>query len=155
MYLPDGWKATRHTRPSCPSSTNNGDSLAENTLASTKRRGSLRGTLPFQRPQGHHAVSPTTDDVERGFRLRYCSLRVPCDASNFIAVCCRRGSDGWFSHQQVRLPANVDIGVHAGTFHNLTFPDQLPVASILLLGENRTCTIGRWSPICEPRFAKL
>jgi hypothetical protein len=55
----------------------------------------------------------------------------------------------------IHLPANVDIGVHAGTFHNLTFPDQLPVASILLLGENRTCAIGRWSPICEPKFAKL
>lgn len=50
-------------------------------------------------------------------------------------------------------PRNERIGVQAGTFHNFTVPDQLPVASISLLGANRTCDIGRSSPICEPRLA--
>lgn len=44
-------------------------------------------------------------------------------------------------------PDNVLIGVQDGTFHSLTFPDQLPVARILLLGEKRTCAMGRSSPI--------
>ncbi len=39
--------------------------------------------------------------------------------------------------------------------HSFTFPDQLPVARYLLLGEKRTREIGRSSPICEPKFAKL
>ena len=66
-----------------------------------------------------------------------------------------RKSDTQLYRRRVYPPANVDIGVHAGTFHSLTLPDQLPVASILLSGENRTWTIGRWSPIWEPKFAKL
>lgn len=49
-------------------------------------------------------------------------------------------------------PRSERIGVQAGTFQSLTVPDQLPVANISLLGENRTCEIGRSSPICEPRL---
>jgi hypothetical protein len=51
-------------------------------------------------------------------------------------------------------PLSVRIVVHAGTFHNFTVPDQLPVARILLLGAKRTCDIGRSSPICEPILLK-
>lgn len=53
------------------------------------------------------------------------------------------------------IPRNERTSVQAGTFHNLTVPDQLPVASISLLGANRTCDIGRSSPIWEPRFANF
>ena len=42
--------------------------------------------------------------------------------------------------------------MQAGTFHNFTVPDQLPVARISLFGANRTCAMGRSSPICEPRL---
>ena len=53
------------------------------------------------------------------------------------------------------VPRRERIGVHAGTFHNLTVPDQLPVARISLLGANRTWDMGRSSPICEPRLANF
>ena len=35
-------------------------------------------------------------------------------------------------------PDSVRIGVQLGIFHSLTFPDQLPVTRIWLLGENLT-----------------
>jgi hypothetical protein len=57
--------------------------------------------------------------------------------------------------KQCNLPRRERIGVHAGTFHSLTVPDQLPVARISLLGANRTWHIGRSSPICEPRLANF
>jgi hypothetical protein len=57
--------------------------------------------------------------------------------------------------RRIYKPRKERIGVQAGTFHSLTVPDQLPVASISLLGVNRTCDIGRSSPICEPRLAYL
>jgi hypothetical protein len=47
------------------------------------------------------------------------------------------------------------MGVQAGTFHNLTEPDQLPVANVSPFGANRTREIGRSSPICEPRFENV
>lgn len=45
--------------------------------------------------------------------------------------------------------------VQAGTFHNLTEPDQLPVANTSPFGAIRTREIGRSSPICEPRFENV
>jgi hypothetical protein len=59
--------------------------------------------------------------------------------------------DALYTH----IPLNVLIGVHDGTFHNFTLPDQLPVARIWLFGEKRTCAMGRSSPIWEPRLAKF
>lgn len=56
-------------------------------------------------------------------------------------------------YQWMDRPRKERIGVQAGTFQSLTVPDQLPVAKISLLGANRTCDIGRSSPICEPRLA--
>lgn len=50
------------------------------------------------------------------------------------------------------IPRKVRIGVQAGTFQSFTVPDQLPVANTSLFGANRTCEIGRSSPICEPRL---
>ena len=45
--------------------------------------------------------------------------------------------------------------VQAGTFHNLTEPDQLPVANTSPFGAIRTREIGRSSPICDPRFENV
>jgi hypothetical protein len=45
--------------------------------------------------------------------------------------------------------------VQAGTFHNLTEPDQLPVANTSPFGAILTTEIGRSSPICEPRFENV
>lgn len=53
------------------------------------------------------------------------------------------------------VPRNVRMGLHDGTSHNLTFPVQLPVARIWLLGANLTWAIGRSSPIWEPNSAKF
>ena len=47
------------------------------------------------------------------------------------------------------------MSVQAGTFHNLTEPDQLPVARVSPFGANRTRETGRSSPICEPRFENV
>ena len=55
----------------------------------------------------------------------------------------------------VYLPRKVLIGVHAGTFHNLRLPDQLPVASDWPSGAKRTIDTGRVSPICEPRLENV
>ena len=47
------------------------------------------------------------------------------------------------------------MAVQAGTFHNLTEPDQLPVANTSPFGAILTREIGRSSPICEPRFENV
>lgn len=56
------------------------------------------------------------------------------------------------NRQNLVVPRNERIGVQAGTFQSFTVPDQLPVAKISLFGANRTCDMGRSSPICEPRL---
>lgn len=76
-------------------------------------------------------------------------LRDPRALELFVQINLRSGKE-WYDK-----PRKDRIGVHAGTFHNLTVPDQLPVARILLLGANRTCEIGRSSPICEPRLTNF
>ena len=57
--------------------------------------------------------------------------------------------------QRPFIPRNVWIGEQEGIFHSFTPPDQLPVASMELSGENLTIDTGRSSPICEPRIEKV
>lgn len=104
--------------------------------------------LPVQRPQVDAHVPRPRHKIDQSLALSERSLWMPGNASHTIGMTCIKccymahGAD-----PSVCSPRNVRMGVHAGTFHSLTVPDQLPVARILPLGAKRTCDIGRSSPI--------
>jgi hypothetical protein len=100
-------------------------------------------------------VSSAANHVHYIFTLTQRSLRMPSNSTDTVSVPCRCPIRPIQRRGGHNIPRKVHIGLQEGTSHSFILPAQLPVARILLFGENLTCEIGRSSPIWDPSSAKF